>query len=59
MVVVSDLDDINVKVLYSATKIYLFEGILSPGIRLLGVIRILRADPKTIIGGYVMYTLMH
>ena len=53
LVVVSDLADAGVNTLYSAMKICLSKDILSPRLILLGIIRILRADPtKILIGGY-------
>ena len=44
--VVSDFGDVDENVLHSDTKIYLSKDVLSLGFRLLGMIRILRADPK-------------
>ena len=48
LAVVLDLDDDDVNKLYSATKIYLpkEKDIFSSGLILLGIIWILRADPK-------------
>ena len=46
LAVVSDLDDIDISVLFSAAKIFLSKEILGSGIRLLGIIKILRADPQ-------------
>ena len=40
----SDHDDVDVNPYYSAAKIYLSKDILSLGLRLLGIIRVLRAD---------------
>ena len=49
----SDLDNVDVNILYSTTKIHLFKDFLSPGLTILGIIRILRADPpkNILIGG--------
>ena len=42
--VVSDPDDANVNALYSVIKIYSLKDVLSPGLRLYGIARILRAN---------------
>ena len=56
MMVVLDLDDANVKILYSATTMYLSKDILNPGLKLCTIIRILRTDlPKILVGRYGLY----
>ena len=55
--VVLDLDNVNVNTMYSTMKIHVLKDILSPGFRLLGMIRMLRADyKKHLIGGHGPYS---
>ena len=48
---VSNLYDVDINILHSATEIYLSNDILSPGLRLFGIIMILRADLLKIVLG--------
>ena len=44
LVVVSDLYDININEIYSSMEIYIYTDIIRPKVRLLGIIKIFRAD---------------
>ena len=56
-VIMSDLDGVNVNVLYSSTKKRFHKDIVGPGINLLGMVRIFSTNPQ--INIYMLVQTIH